>query len=100
MQRTFAHITPKPEVNPASKIMEIFDSQVSFTGSLLQEKCRILYNTAVTKQWSAKWPLSRMLFSEWYLTMVNKVTFIGFREGNDPNRLPKSTPALNLTKFL
>ena len=32
--------------------------------------------------------------------MVNKVTFIGFREGNDPNHLPKSTPALNLTKFL
>ena len=36
----------------------------------------LLQNTAVTKQWTTKWPY--MLFSDLYKIMVNKVTFVGF----------------------
>jgi len=32
--------------------------------------------------------MSRMLFFEMYKTMVNKVTFVGFRGGDRPNRPP------------
>jgi len=34
-----------------------------------------------------------MLFSHLYQIMVNKVTFIGFWEGDHPNRCPGSDPA-------
>ena len=38
--------------------------------------------------------ISRMLFSELFKLMVNKVTFIGFRGGGDrPNRAPGSDPS-------
>jgi len=36
--------------------------------------------------------ISRMLFSELYKNMVNKITFVGFREGDRPNRPPWICP--------
>jgi len=38
----------------------------------------------VTKQSTAKWLKSRMLFSEWYKIMVNKFTSVGFRGSDRP----------------
>jgi len=38
----------------------------------------------VTKQWTQNDLISRMLFSELYKIMVNKVTFVGFRGGRSP----------------
>jgi len=50
----------------------------------------------VTKQWAENGLISRMLFSELYKIMVNKVTFVGFSGGgNRPNRPhPGSAPDL------
>jgi len=47
------------------------------------------------KQWTTSSLTSRMLFSELYKIMVNKVTFLGFRGGYRRNRPPIS--ALNHT---
>jgi len=42
----------------------------------------------VTKQWTAYGVTSRMLFSELYKLIVNKVTFLGFRGGRSPHLDP------------
>jgi len=43
------------------------------------------HNTAVTKQWTAKWPYIANIVSEFHKVMVNKVTFVGFNGGGvDP----------------
>jgi len=44
----------------------------------------MLRNTAVAKQWMANGLILRMLFSELYKIMVNKVTLVGFRGAIDP----------------
>jgi len=57
-----------------------------------------LYNTAVTKQWTAKCPEIAMLFSELYKNMVKRLTFVGFREGDRPNP-PTLVPPLASQHF-
>jgi len=40
----------------------------------------------VTKEWTTKWLYIANAVSELYQIMVKKVTFVGFRGGNRPNR--------------
>jgi len=54
------HLLSLPGADPGSKFRggdfsKIFWSSI-ITGLLLQERWSILHNTAVTKQWTAKWP--------------------------------------------
>jgi len=47
----------KAEADPVSKLRGGDFSNICWiTASLLKERWRILHNTAVTKQWTAKWP--------------------------------------------
>jgi len=46
----------------------------------------MLQNTAVTKNGWKNDLMSRMLFSELYKIIVNESTFVGFRQGDCPNR--------------
>jgi len=39
----------------------------------------MLHNTAMTKQWTAKWAFLANVFFELYKLMTNKVTFVVFR---------------------
>jgi len=52
----------------------------------------ILHNTAVTKQWTKKWPLIANVISELYKIMTNKSIFVGFRGRDRPNRSPLDPP--------
>jgi len=60
----------QPGADPAGKvrggaISVIIGSQVSLTASLLQARRSMLHNTAVTKQWTTKWPyIANVVFSE------------------------------------
>ena len=44
----------------------------------------------------AKWPY---LFSELHKIIVNKITFVGYRGGDCPNRLPLIRPCVQAIKF-
>ena len=54
------------------------------TGSLLWEKWSILHNTAVTKQWTAKWPYISNAIFRLVQMMVKRVAFVGLKEGDPP----------------
>jgi len=55
----------------------------------------MLYKTAVTNQWTTKWPyIANVFFSELYKIKVNKVTFLGFTGDDRPNRSPWVRPGL------
>ena len=76
------------------------------TASLLEEGWSIFSQHCCDKrQCTTTWLLSRMLLSELYKIIVNKVTFSGFREGDRPplDPPPTSTPfilRLRLTSSL
>jgi len=79
----------RPDADPASKVRGSDFSNVwlssRITGSLLYERWSALHNTAVKTNRRQKDLISRMLFSELYKIMVNKVTFVGFSMGDRPN---------------
>jgi len=60
-------------------ISVIFGCQESLTtSSLLQETGSILHNTAVTKQWTSKWPYIAIVVFRIVKIMVKKVIFVRF----------------------
>jgi len=61
-------------------ISVIFGCQESLTtNSLLQETGRILHNTAVTKQWTSKWPYIANAVFRIVKIMVKKVIYVRFK---------------------
>ena len=61
-------------------ILVIFGCQESLiTSSLLQETWSKLHNTAVTKQWTSKWPYIANAVFRIVKIMVKKVIFVRFR---------------------
>jgi len=75
-------------------ISVIYGSQVSLRGSILWKKWNILHNTAVTKQWTAKWLYIVNAVFQIAQNHGEKVFFVGCREDDRPNRASlESSPA-------
>jgi len=88
----FERLRTQGRIQPVSlgAISVIFSSQISFAGSLAYCKRDEVYFTILLWQNNGRQNgVSRMLFSELYKIMVNKVTLVGFRGVDRP---PGSAP--------